>query len=114
MSASSINGGDERVAKRLRADVLGDPAARDPADRSAAACVLSPDEAQSRNVIRLKARLLLDRRLGRGVVGGSITRGVARDFQFCTARLVVLRSGSGATFVGAVTCAANWKAPTRS
>ena len=49
------------------------------------------------------------RRLGRGVVGGSITRGVARDFQFCTAKLVVQRSGSGATFVGAVTCAANWK-----
>jgi hypothetical protein len=41
-------------------------------------------------------------RLGRGVVGGSITRGVARDFQFCTATLVVQRSGSGATFVGAV------------
>jgi hypothetical protein len=42
-------------------------------------------------------------RLGRGVVGGSITRGIARDFQFCTAKLVVQRSGSGATFVGAVT-----------
>ncbi len=42
-------------------------------------------------------------RLGRGGVGGSITRGVARDFQFCTATLVVHRSGSGATFVGAVT-----------
>jgi hypothetical protein len=34
------------------------------------------------------------------VVGGSITRGVARDFQFCTAKLVVQRSGSGGTFVG--------------
>src|SRR5215468_7186552 len=42
-------------------------------------------------------------RLGREAVGGSITRGVARDFQFCTAALVVQRSGSGATFVGAVT-----------
>ena len=51
----------------------------------------------------VSARAETDRRLGRGVVGGSITRGVARDFRFCTAKLVVQRSGSGATFVGAVT-----------